>query len=493
MIRTGAALIATAALAASCGGDGPQERTCANSGCFVLTATDPSGATLPCKITIAGVDGTPTPAWGQDLGHTERGEWVGDGTVRVRNTLLSNACEGIETPLPTGRYRVTVSRGITHAAPELDVEVTGRDWREERVVVVDEVEAFAGWSCGDLHVHSAPSFDSDVPVEQRLVAAVAEGLQVLVPADHDAVGEWEPNEALLDENDLLVIQGLEVTPDTWDEMPIEGAHLNVFPLPPDRHPSDFRIASDSIQSLIDHARSLTGTSLLQLNHPRFASWNGLFTHIGLMPSNLDPALVDELPFDTIEVYNGHELDANVQGDVSDVMRDWFALLNVGWPAVATGSSDTHRLSGSPVGLPRTCVASTADGPDPFVDALRTGHAFVTNGPALDVAVDGVAPGGLVQAADPSVQVDVQVAAADWVHVDTVEVWVDGTMIDAGSPPADGPFSAVVPVAEDAWVVAVARGATPLGAPAGIYAERMTPLAFSNPVFIDADGDGLWVP
>ncbi|MFW6198142.1 MAG: CehA/McbA family metallohydrolase, partial [Myxococcota bacterium] len=276
-------------------------------------------------------------------------------------------------------------------------------------VVLEKAAAFADWSCGDLHVHSAPSFDSDVPVDQRLVSAVAEGLDVLVPADHDVVGDWQPNDGLLRGADLLVIPGLEITPDTWD-MPVEGAHLNVFPLPSDRHPSDFRIASDSIESLIDHARSLTGTSLLQLNHPRFAPWNGLFTTLGLMPASLDPALVDQLPFDAIEVYNGHELDANVQGDVSDIMQDWFALLNVGWPAVATGSSDTHRLSGSPVGLPRTCVASTAGDPESFVDTLRAGHAFVTNGPALDVTVDGVAPGGLVQPGEPNVQVDVQVDA-----------------------------------------------------------------------------------
>lgn len=492
MSRTRIIAFAAAALVASCGGEGSRERTCANSGCLVVTATDPSGAPLPCKVTVSGMDGAPTPAWGQDLGHTETGQWAGDGTVRVRNTVLSNGCDGIEAPLPPGRYRVTVSRGITHAAPQLDVAVTDPNWREERVVVLEKAEAFADWRCGDLHVHSAPSFDSDVPIDQRLVSAVAEGLDVLVPADHDAVGEWQPNDDLLRDGDLLVIRGLEITPDTWD-VPVEGAHLNVFPLPPDRHPSDFRIASDSIQSLIDHARSLTGTSLLQLNHPRFASWNGLFTTLGLMPSSLDPALVDQLPFDAIEVYNGHELDANVQGDVSDVMQDWFALLNVGWPAVATGSSDTHRLSGSPVGLPRTCVASTADDPESFIDTLRAGHAFVTNGPALDVAVDGVAPGGLVQPAEPHVQVDVQVAAADWIHVDTVEVWVDGTRVDAGSPPANGPFSATVPVQEDAWVLAVVRGATPLGPPAGIYAERMSPLAFSNPVFIDADGDGLWVP
>ena len=48
---------------------------------------------------------------------------------------------------------------------------------------------------------------------------------------------------------------------------------------------------------------------------------------------------------------------------------------------------------------------------------------------------------------------------------------------------------------DAWIVAAASGSRPL--PPGLIGEhqggRVLPMAFTNPVYIDGDGDGVWRP
>jgi hypothetical protein len=86
---------------------------------------------------------------------------------------------------------------------------------------------------------------------------------------------------------------------------------------------------------------------------------------------------------------------------------------------------------------------------------------------------------------------VRVHCAPWVPVSTLRVFVDGenaaeTSIRAGQP-------ATIPLRfdHDGFVSVEVEGA-----PGDIYRAvlpDLRPFAFSNPIFVDADGDGRWTP
>jgi hypothetical protein len=112
--------------------------------------------------------------------------------------------------------------------------------------------------------------------------------------------------------------------------------------------------------------------------------------------------------------------------------DWFTLLAKGHRVTATGNSDSHGEKAE-AGLPRTYlqVGESANGSmrgldeAAVFDALREGRAVVTNGPILDVTVNGQGIGSTVVAGDGVIDVQIVVRAAPWVDVKRVRVYRGG--------------------------------------------------------------------
>jgi hypothetical protein len=128
----------------------------------------------------------------------------------------------------------------------------------------------------------------------------------------------------------------------------------------------------------------------------------------------------------------------------------------------------------------------------FVDGLRGGNAFVTSGPFVDFSVQREGIGAVVAPdADGTVEVAMHVQAADWVPVAAVRVIVNGEEV-AREPISDlpGNVSIRVAVSSDSFIVGYVEGDAPLGEPAGGRSVPFASFAFTNPVFVDADGDGM---
>lgn len=110
------------------------------------------------------------------------------------------------------------------------------------------------------------------------------------------------------------------------------------------------------------------------------------------------------------------------------MDDWFIMLARGHKITATGNSDSHGEK-SEAGLPRTYVqvGETADGTMRALDeakvyeSMQAGRAMVTNGPILEVNVNGQGLGSTVVAGDGVIDVHVVVRAAPWMDVKRVTV------------------------------------------------------------------------
>lgn len=108
------------------------------------------------------------------------------------------------------------------------------------------------------------------------------------------------------------------------------------------------------------------------------------------------------------------------------LDDWFNLIARGHRFTATGNSDSHG-KGEEAGLPRTWLrtGSSGDGSmrglseEVVMDSLRRGEALVSNGPFVEVWVNGEGMGRTVVAPDKAVEVRVKVQAPSWMDISRI--------------------------------------------------------------------------
>jgi hypothetical protein len=463
------------------------------------------GEGIPCKLTIRGVNGTATPAWHDpnDIGGDQLGVWLDEENWALgsgRWVLMARGRARIA--LPPGDYELRVTRGAEYALLDLGTVTLTADHgavvRGDLRRVVDT----EGEVAGEFHVHSAPSFDSDVPLDQRILSLAVEGVEVFASTDHDALGDFRPAIAQLGlESWIHWIPGDEITADGF-------GHFGAYPLPPGVDPSvDLTHDEPSVSGIIARARGVAPNAVIQLNHPL---WNdnpiGYWSIAGFDPATGMSMMQLFTAFDAVEVWNSHTLDEG-PGYVSPdgVIDAWMSMLQLGRGATAMGNTDTHRLAQSPPGWPRTYLRVPDDDPANVTDAMVTsailaGDAMVTSGPFVRATIDGMRPGTLVRANGGSVTVHIELQSVAWAPVDRIEVIVDRELVavrDVTAPPDDGVrrqmWDVPVSVTRDAWVVARTRAIDPLSDVAGVHARPLESLALVNPIYVDTNGDGQWTP
>ncbi len=219
--------------------------------------------------------------------------------------------------------------------------------------------------------------------------------------------------------------------------------------------------------------------------------------------------------------------------------DWLRWLDRGLAITITGASDSHGAAREP-GMPRTYVQDAAELPKDIdvgavAEKLGDGRALASFGPFIEASINGETYGDTATVSG-EFDLDLRVQTASWYGVDRIEVYVSGLLeevieLDHGpepivdfegtlrltAPATDG-FVAIValgfreenllsPVSLDVAfgelqlprVAALAFGAIP--AFAVIFSESPTvpdffpvfPMAVTNAIFLDTDGDGSWKP
>ena len=437
---------------------------------------DSRGALIPGRIGLDGIHGTPQPS----LGPASRaaGAW---------NRFHTATGEG-EIPLPPGRYVATASRGPEHSIDSRVVAI-GDGATAEATFRLERVVDTAGYLSCDFHQHAANSADSGVSLEDRVTANVAEGLELMVSTDHDYITDFAPTIARLGLADRIVsIPGDEVTAGG-------GGHFNAFPLV--RDPAAPRAGAIDpwgleAEAIFAALREVPpGEKVIQVNHPRGGSTGYFNNHRVDIAAGTDDGKVS-WEFDAIEVMNGKRVDV-----FERALEDWFLLLDRGRRYVATGNSDTHDIVLGESGYPRTYVRMedgdlSAVTPAALVTALKDRRdVIVTNGPFLRMAGPGGADvGSTVTFAGREVPVTVTVRRPDWIVVDRVEVFANGERVAVlpVGPGREEIVRASVPLAGDGWIVAIARGELPM-----LPVLDQPPLAFTNPIWIDREGDGFDPP
>lgn len=353
-----------------------------------------------------------------------------------------------------------------------------------------------GWTCGDFHIHTQYSPDSDDLVDHKVRAFGAEGVEIPVITDHGIVSDLAPVVKRLGYGKWVrTIIGEEVST-------THLGHMNRFPLV-----RDFTMANKgaiewfglSGGEIMEAMRQNPGNPIVQLNHPRSGSYGspfikGYFSGVGFDADTFTTLSPHEwsLNFDTIEIAN--------RG--TPRYEDWFAFLDRGLKKWATGGSDSHVAISDMVGYPRNCVkAGSGDLSEfdeaTFMAAVRAGQMVVSGGYLVEIGSGEYRIGDLVpgtRADSGELAIDVHVQAPSWLGDATLEIVVNNEVVDTRPVPAStgleaerikGVIKVPVPAGADAWIVArVVNG--PDMAP---VLPGATSFGFTNPVFFDGDGDG----
>ncbi len=469
---------------------------------------------LTARLIVHGVEGTLDPSFGPDYRATGAGP-------------LIDALRGdVATPLPAGKYRVAATRGLEWSIDAESVEVLpGR--QVKLVLRPRHVVPTPGEIDCDLHVHARPSFDSPVSPEDRIASLVAAGIEFAVPTEHNLVGDYSgPLDTLGMSKELATVSGTEIT-----TLSPSFGHFGVFPLTRD---AKIPYSHTTVGAIFAAAKKGDPDRVLVVHHPRLGKGLGYFSIAGFDPGSGGGGASEEdkprvpaamrTDFDAVEVYNGYEFaDAP---KVELVMRDYFALLNLGRYA-ATGSSDSHRIQYLWAGYPRTIVHpqnSDADlgaddaalAPLTIVRAIKQGRAVVTSGPYLELTVPAEStrgtngssaavarPGDTAVVHGDALKVHVVVRAAPWVDVSSLEIMGGGDSLAkvpiTPRPEVIGPESGTLEEAQARtlrfegdidvvlpehahWLLAVARGTRKLDDILPFM--PITPLAMTNPVYLD---------
>ena len=415
-----------------------------------------------------------------------------------------------------GHYKVWVWRGIEYERWEGTIDLSEGRGRVELTVPLERAWTPYGTLAADLHVHAHASNDSGVANPQRVIAQVAEGVQVIGLSDHNANGDVdaEIHELHLDDRVASIAS---------NELTAEALHLGVYPVPFDRGaprgggPDPARIVSATPEQVFAIAHEFPGNPIVQVNHPRFRVY-ALFDTRHWDGVAWPPPF--PLSFDAMEVLAGYAA-FNVEKDrrIDDAVRDFYTFIDHGHLIAPLGNSDVHNLNWVHDALARTYIY--VDDPqtqrfdeDGFVSAIRARRVVATTGPWLDVEVAAregatptAGPGQSVVPADDGVWLDVTLSRARFVHVDHIRILVGASSGPAVVQTIDVPQEQrqfewkgrVVVGTSDTWIGVDAGGDTPLPIEqTGSYQQEkwhhpgVAPYAIASPVLIDANGDGRWV-
>lgn len=392
-------------------------------GTLRVVATEAGGTTaLPVRVQVFPATGMPpqVPAnWGENL--------PGDG--RLHLAFPTNG--DVSLPTPPGRWRVVVSRG-----PEYDLLDTTVDVRANETTMVPaslrRVVDTTGALCGDFHIHTHRSPDSEDTAQFKIATAVGDGLEILARSEHEYVAEWQ---SMVRDMNLqrwaFGLTSLELTTFVW-------GHFGVFPLEVNRdrpNGGNFEWAGRLPPAVFDEVRRRPEHPTIVINHPRSGLPGGSYfdyAQYNPMTGQANMAAWDT-NFTAVEFFNDSSFEQN-----ATLVRDWYSFLDRGRRVFAVGSSDSHHVvKGSPVGYPRTCLYLGSDDPQTATPAavgtaVGTGRSTVFGGIYVDVqALPGsgtgtpVGPGQELTGAGTEAIVRVRVQAAPWVTAQRLRVIVHG--------------------------------------------------------------------
>jgi hypothetical protein len=455
---------------------------------------------IPAKLTLVPLRGT-NPLMEGKL-----------GTLWAQDTIYSVTGRGVHN-VPAGNYRVVASHG-----PEYDLAEERVTFRvaEETVVRLELNRAYdaKGWVHADLAVRTNASEDVRTTPEDRVASAVIEGLDFIMTADPGVATDLQPAVDQLNVGDRIrVAKGFRIS---GEAMPLRGDWL-VGPLEWEKLP-DFSAAQEAEDggAVLEALKAAAPEALTLSLRPVFPVIGYLAQQGGTPDTAMTTREGTNLAFDGFEIISGKR-----QGAFELGFAAWHQALSRGARPVPFASSNSGGTWNDEPGYPRVLIASSATSPDrisvkELVDNFRAGKVQITNGPFIDMTVNGQGPGSTITAR-PGGEVEVQlsISAPNWSPVTRITTYTNGRfarqvmipmtgrlpkggiVFPAADKPDEGKFrlklmeDSVIQILADSEPTITQDPVNPSVVPTteqGVLQGQRT-LALSPAFFVDVDGDG----
>lgn len=377
------------------------------------------------------------------------------------------AAGDFELGIPEGPSQWSFSRGLETVPRRISVDCRSDLELEVRLDPWTRL-ATRGWYSGDSHVHLHTGGPLNVTVNDALVAARAEDLNYVNLCVSNNEGDDIRDADLitgqahsLSTSQHLLVFGEEMRSSIYGHMQFFGIRKLVEPQytgfnnTPQHHdyPANYVMAAEAIRQ----------GGIVTYGHPMFSGQPDPFSG----DPAADNAAARELPIDAI-LGLAHAIDLmSYNSDEVSSTELWYRLLNCGIRLSAcVGTDALLDRETDPMGGERVYVkvdgGLTMRG---WLDGLKSGRSFVTNGPLASLKVNGLDLGDTCRLAGPeTVHVTAQVESL--VPFEVVEVMVNGQVAHTGVPAPGSTsgdvrlmsFDVELPIRQSSWVALRVRAA-----------------------------------
>jgi lysophospholipase L1-like esterase len=483
-----------------------QQVTLDEPGYVVATIRNEQGGPTPAKVQFRGRDGTPDP----DFFH-QSGEHTVQNLYYTHNGRFRQA-------LAPGHYDAIVSYGTEHDAVFAKIDVQRGKETKLEAVLTRSVQT-PGWVSADFHSHSSPSGDNTASQLGRVLNLLCEQIEFAPCTEHNRLSTYEPHLTRLGVSKLMgTCTGIELT-----DSPGDVNHHNAFPLLRHEHLQDNGAPESDADVEVKVERLALwdnrSDKLVQQNHPDighvFFDRNGDGRPDGGF-KKLFPYLdcIEVHPLESILKPPAPETAATTRRSNNRIFN-WLQLLNQGLRIPGVVNTDAHyNFHGS--GHLRVYVESSTDDPAAvktldIVHAVEHGHVIMTSGPFMEVTLEsgsGAAarrrgPGDDMTVTDGKATLSVRVQCPNWFDIDRVQVLLNGQPSEAlnftrektperfrgGTVKFEQRIPINLPTDTHVIVIAAAERST-LGPVFGPSMGRNMPIAVSNPIYVDVEGNGF---
>ncbi len=438
----------------------------------------------PARATILGADG---------LAHAPRGAFR--RIVSYTETHYFHVSGPFTVELPPGPATVRLKRGVEFLPWEREVRIASG----EETVVEAEFTRFAdlarrGWYSGDTHVHDLHAGDLRITPEDLVAQAEAEAVQVVHALIHvdgsRTMGDPARFVAGLhpaSRGGVLLRYGQEYRMPFGHRTFLNPERL-FFPLATGVPGTAREAPFPPLFAYIRRIRQEQGDQIVVgMPHPYFGYLAEGQSFEGDSPS--------EIPVDAaLGVADFFDINC-IPSSETGAAAIYARLLNAGFRLAAAGGSDTFSDTARdpPLGTGRTYVRVDGDLTVPaWGEALRAGRSFSTNGPLLELEVDGRGMGEEIRL-PAGATLSIRARARSAVPMNRLQLLVNGQVArEAVSGPMSGPgpfelrLDGEIDLDESAWIAIRAEG------PRSPWITDSQLFAHSSPVWVVIGGRGIVV-
>jgi TolB protein len=452
-------------------------------GSLGVTVLDPADRPTYARISVTGEDGrayAPTYAWMQADDSFARSE-------RSFEAHYFHTNGAVLLDVPAGKVTVEVMKGFEYRFERRTVEVS----KDERAGVVIKLrplnipaEAHYRWVSGDVHVHMNYGGAYRNTPANLVAQAAAENVSIvedLIVNKEQRIPDIEYFSDSADAAstpDTLLFHSQEFHTSYWGHLGLLNL-MYLFLLP-----GYAAYPGTAAASLVP-----TNADVADMAHAQYALVGYAHPFDSTPVPAKDATLTDELPVDValgkvdyIEVlgFSDHKATAEV----------WHRLLNLGFHLPAAAGTDAMANFASlrgPVGLNRVYV-NVAQGPlniRDWLNSLKQGHTFATNGPLLGFRLGGKEVGDEIKLPAGESKVKFTAWMRSIVPIDHLELICNGQVVREFELSADHESADVedtVSVSRSGWCLLRAWSEKPEYPILDLY-----PYATTSPIYVTVAG------